>query len=100
MEPCPSVCTGFLCSQNSQLLYDPYSVESDIKPQINKQCTRNRVNLLMKTFLICFTTLSRLKMSMSLEYIHFVLIIIKNSFFTTKTKKKNFFCVLKKLFNG
>ena len=35
-EPCPTVCTGFLCSPNSPSRYDLHSVKSDVKPQINK----------------------------------------------------------------
>ena len=32
-----TVCTGFLCPSNYPSWYDLYSVESDVKPQINKQ---------------------------------------------------------------
>ena len=35
-EPWPTVCNGFLCRQNYPLWYDLYSVECDVKPQINK----------------------------------------------------------------
>ena len=34
-EPWPTVCTGFLCPSNYPSWYDLYSVESDVKPQIN-----------------------------------------------------------------
>ena len=37
-EPWPTVCTGFLCPQNYPSWYDLYSVESNVKPQINKIC--------------------------------------------------------------
>ena len=36
IEPWPTVCTGFLCPSNYPSWYDLYSVESDVKPQINK----------------------------------------------------------------
>ena len=36
-EPWRTVCTGFLCPSNYPSWYDLYGVESDIKPQINKQ---------------------------------------------------------------
>ena len=32
----PTVCTGFLCPINYSSWYDMYSVESDVKTQINK----------------------------------------------------------------
>ena len=32
----PTLCTGFLCPSNYPSWYDLYSVESDVKPQINK----------------------------------------------------------------
>ena len=35
-RPWPTVCTGFLCPPNYPLQYGLYSVESDVKPQINK----------------------------------------------------------------
>ena len=35
-EPQRTVCTGFLCPSNYPSWYDLYSVESDVKPQINK----------------------------------------------------------------
>ena len=35
-EPWWTVCTGFLCPSNYPSWYDLYSVESDVKPQINK----------------------------------------------------------------
>ena len=35
-EPWQTVCTGFLCPSNYLSWYDLYSVESDVKPQINK----------------------------------------------------------------
>ena len=35
-EPWPTVCTGFLCPSNYPSWYDLYSVESDIKSQVNK----------------------------------------------------------------
>ena len=35
-EPWRTVCTGFLCPSNYPSWYDLYSVESDVKPRINK----------------------------------------------------------------
>ena len=35
-EPWPTVCTGFLCPSDYLSWYDLYSVESDVKPQMNK----------------------------------------------------------------
>ena len=35
-EPWRTVCTGFLCPSNYLSWYDLYSVESDVKPQINE----------------------------------------------------------------
>ena len=36
--PWPTVSTGFLCLQIYLSWYNLYSVESDVKPQINKFC--------------------------------------------------------------
>ena len=36
-EPCWTVCTGFLYPSNYPSWYDLYSVESDVKPEINKK---------------------------------------------------------------
>ena len=35
-EPWPTVCTGFFCLSNYPSWFDLYSVESDVKPQINE----------------------------------------------------------------
>ena len=39
-EPWRTVCTGFLCPSNYPSWYDLYSVESDLKRQINKQMNK------------------------------------------------------------
>ena len=48
-EPWPTVCTGFLCPLHYPLWYDLYSVDSTLKPQINKSCAIKVFNEFMSS---------------------------------------------------
>ena len=58
-EPWPTVCTGFLCPSNYPSWYELYSVESDIKPQINKQLLTKENRLLSETTTYIFNQRNR-----------------------------------------
>ena len=56
-EPWPTVCTGFLFPQNCPSWYDLYSVENNVKPQINKSKNRTTFYPVVDNLMLSPTTI-------------------------------------------